>query len=76
MAALQIKNIPTGPGDDIKVDATYAKGTTKNVIATSGTSPSFAMFGGTGFAYQSVGFGATTDAVYLPGVAGTAVSLI
>ena len=36
MAALQIKNIPTGAGDDIKIDATYAKGATKNVIATSG----------------------------------------
>ena len=67
MAALQIKNIPTGAGDDIKFDVSYAKGTTKNVIATSGTSPSFAMFGGSGFGYQSVGFGATTDGVYLPG---------
>ena len=65
MAALNIKNIPTGAGDDIKVDASYAKGTTKNVIATSGTSPNFAMFGGSGFAYQSVGFGATTDGVYI-----------
>ena len=71
MAALQIKNIPTGAGDDIKIDASYAKGTTKNVIATSGTSPSFAMFGDSGFAYQSVGFGATTDGVYLPGAGGT-----
>jgi hypothetical protein len=44
MAALQIKNLPTGAGDDIKIDASYAKGDTKNVIATSGTSPSFAMF--------------------------------
>ena len=60
MAALNIKNIPTGPGDDIKVDASWAKGDTKNVIATSGTSPSFAMFGGTSAAYQSVGFGLTT----------------
>ena len=71
MAALQIKNIPTGAGDDIKIDVSYAKGDTKNVIATSGTSPSFAMFGGSGSAYQSVGFGATTDGVYLPGAAGT-----
>ena len=71
MAALQIKNIPTGPGDDIKFDVSYAKGTTKNVIATSGSSPSFAMFGGSSSAYQSVGFGATTDGVYLPGAAGT-----
>jgi hypothetical protein len=69
MAALNIKNIPTGPGDDIKIDASYAKGDTKNVIATSAASPSFAMFGSTSRAgaYQSVGFGATTDGVYLPG---------
>jgi hypothetical protein len=71
MAALQIKNLPTGPGDDIKIDATYAKGDTKNVISTSSASPTgFAMFGGTGRAgaYQSIGFGAVTDAVWLPGV--------
>jgi hypothetical protein len=69
MAALQIKNIPTGAGDDIKIDATYAKGDTKNVIATSGTSPSFAMFGGTSRpgAYQSIGLGYTSDGVYVPG---------
>jgi hypothetical protein len=66
MAALNIKNIPTGPGDDIKVDASWAKGDTKNVIATSGTSPSFAMFGSSSAAYQSVGFGLTSDAVYTP----------
>jgi hypothetical protein len=69
MAALQIKNLPTGAGDDIKIDASYAIGDTKNVISTSATSPSFAMFGGTSRpgAYQSVGFGQTSDAVYLPG---------
>jgi hypothetical protein len=68
MAALQIKNIPTGAGDDLKMDVSYAKGDTKNVISTSAASPSFAMFGGTGRAgaYQSIGFGATTDGVYLP----------
>ena len=71
MAALNIKNIPTGAGDDIKVDVSYAKGATKYVIATSGTSPSFAMFGGSGLGYQSVGFGATSDGVYFPGVGGT-----
>jgi hypothetical protein len=71
-ASLNIKNIPTGPGDDIKVDASYAKGATKYVISTSSASPSFAMFGGTSAAgaYQSIGFGATTDAVYLPVFAG------
>jgi hypothetical protein len=68
MGALQIKNIPWGPGDDFKIDASYAIGDTKNVIATSGTSPTFAMFSGSGRlgAYQSIGFGATSDAVYLP----------
>jgi hypothetical protein len=67
--ALQIKNIPTGAGDDFKIDATYSKGDTKAVVATSGGSPSFAMFGSTGRAgaYQSIGFGQTADAVYVPG---------
>ena len=68
-AALQIKNLPTGAGDDFKIDATYAKGNTKAVVSTSGASPSFAMFGDTGRlgAYQSIGFGQTSDAVFLPG---------
>ena len=32
-----------GPGDDIKFDASWAKGDTKNVIATSAASPNFAL---------------------------------
>src|SRR3954451_10072471 len=67
MAALQIKNLPSGTGDDIKVDASYAKGATKYVIATAATSPNFAMFGGSSFGYESVGFGATTVGIYFPG---------
>ncbi|HEY0852398.1 MAG TPA: porin [Bradyrhizobium sp.] len=69
MAALQIKNIPTGPGDDLKIDASYARGDTKNVISTSAASPSFAMFGGTSRlgAYQSIGLGYTSDGVFTPG---------
>ncbi len=71
MVALQIKNIPWGAGDDIKIDASYSKGDIKNVIATSSSgAPSFAMFGGSGRAYQSIGFGASTDAVYLPVLSG------
>src|ERR1700730_15263720 len=46
MAALQIKNIPTGAGDDIKMDASWAKGDTKNEISTSATSHSFAIIAG------------------------------
>jgi hypothetical protein len=75
MLGLQIRNIPTGPGDDIKFDASYAYGDTKKVIAGTATSPSFAMFGGSNSAYQSIGFGATTDAVYLPGAAGGSLDL-
>ena len=70
MAALQIKNIPTGAGDDIKIDATYAKGDTKHVISTSGGSPSFAMFGGTGLRVRirALASARTSDAVFLPGL--------
>jgi len=71
MAALQIKGLPTGKGDDIKVDASFARGATKYIISTDATSPSFAMFSGSGFGYQSVGFGATTDGLFMPGALGT-----
>ena len=73
MAALNIKNIPTGPGDDIKIDGTWAKGVTKEVISTSSSSPNFLMVGGTKGQLgpnQSLAFGATTDGVYLPVAAG------
>jgi hypothetical protein len=66
MAALQIKNLPTGPGDDIKVDASYSKGDTKEVIGSTVASPSFGMFGGSNRGYQSIGLGQTADAVYAP----------
>ncbi len=68
MAALQIKNIPWGVGDDIKMDASWAKGDTKNVISTSGTSPSFIMLGGVPNQFGSnrtLAFGPTTDGVFL-----------
>ena len=57
-----------------KIDVSYAKGDTKNVISTSGGSPSFLMFGGTGRSgsYQSIGFGATSDAIYSGGFGGGA----
>jgi hypothetical protein len=67
-AALQIKNIPTGAGDDLKLDATWATGDTKQVISSASTSPSFLMFGGSGRAgaYQSIGIGQTADAIFAP----------
>jgi hypothetical protein len=73
MAALQIKNIPTGAGDDIKFDASWAKGDTKNVIETSSTSPNFLMLGGVPGQFganNTIAFGATTDGMYLPVAAG------
>lgn len=73
--AIELRNLPTGPGDSLKLDATYADGATRYVIATSSTSPSFAMFGGgSGGAYQSVGFGFTSDGVFGGGAAGDATT--
>ena len=65
-AGLQLKADMIGPGDRFTVDATYAKGDTKAVIATSSASPSFAIFGKGigGVSYQSVGFGFTSDGIY------------
>ena len=81
MAALQIKNIPTGAGDDIKIDASWAKGDTKNVISTSAASPSFFMMGGVPGQFgpsNSFGFGATTDGVFTPrlGLGATALRVM
>jgi hypothetical protein len=57
---LQIKNIPTGARDDIKVEGTWSKGASKYVLGTSAADPSsFAIYKGTRFA-----MGVTTDAVY------------
>jgi hypothetical protein len=70
MAALQIKNIPTGPGDDIKMDASWGKGDIKNIIGTSSGVRAFAMFGDSGIAYQSIGFGTASDGIFLPTTAG------
>ncbi|UYO38429.1 porin [Rhodopseudomonas palustris] len=65
LAALSLKNLPTGAGDSINLDATYADGATRYVIG--GTSPNqFAMYSNSGLAgiYQSVGFAAAPDGVF------------
>jgi hypothetical protein len=60
MAALQIKNIPTGPGDDIKLDGSWAIGASKYTIGTSASAPSsFNIYNGTRFA-----MGVVTDSIY------------
>jgi hypothetical protein len=66
MGAIELRNLPTGPGDYLRFDASYADGATKYVIATSGASPSFGMING-----NTVGFGLTSDGVYgAPGIVG------
>ena len=72
MAALQIKNIPTGAGDDIKVDVVLRQGRhqvrdrhQRHLAELCDVRRQWLR------AYQSVGFGATTDGVYLPGAGGT-----
>jgi len=72
MAALQIKNLPTGTDDDFKIDVSYAKGDTKNVISTSAGTPQFLMFGGSSRAYQSFGMGVSSDGIYSGGIGGGA----
>jgi hypothetical protein len=59
-AALQIKNIPTGVGDDIKVEGTWSLGASKYVLATSSPTPaSFDIYSGSRFA-----MGVVTDSIY------------
>jgi hypothetical protein len=71
MAALNIKNLPTGPGDDIKFDATWARGDTKNVLGMAASAPAgFLMLGGTAGQFgpaNSIAFGSNTDGVYTAG---------
>src|SRR5207302_4812767 len=60
MAALQIKNIPTGAGDDIKMSGSWSLGASHYVLGTSSPDPSsFAIYKGTRFA-----MGVTTDSIY------------
>ncbi|MCP3470448.1 porin [Bradyrhizobium sp. CCGUVB1N3] len=67
-ASLSIKNIPTGPGDSINLQAVYTDGASRyNFQSLFPTG--IAMFGGTSTpgAYQSLGFAAIGDAVFVNG---------
>src|SRR6266849_4148577 len=64
--ALSIKNIPTGPGDSLNLQAVYTDGASRyNFQSLFPTS--IAMFGGSSIAYQSLGFAAINDAVFTGG---------
>src|SRR5216684_4479345 len=65
-AALSIKNIPTGPGDSLNLQGVYTDGASRyNFQSLFPTS--IAMFGGSSIAYQSLGFAAINDAVFVNG---------
>ena len=64
--ALSIKNIPTGAGDVINIQGVYTDGATRyNFQNLAGSS--YAMYGGSGIAYQSVGAANAPDTVYITG---------
>ncbi|MBY0382264.1 MAG: porin [Xanthobacteraceae bacterium] len=61
--ALQIKNLPTGPGDDFKITGTYTEGALRYLLGQSGASPTnVAFFGATDLAVATI-----SDASYATG---------
>lgn len=78
-AALSIKNIPTGPGDVINMQAVYTDGATYYNWNSLNTT-TYAMYGGTGSpgAYQSIGMGSVADVTYsgTTGATGTQLETI
>jgi len=61
--ALSIKNIPTGAGDAINLQAVYTDGATRYNFQSL-FPQSFFMFGGSGSGYQSTGFAGLADGVF------------
>jgi hypothetical protein len=67
-AGLQIKNIPTGAGDTINIQAVYTDGATRYNFQSLAPQ-SFGMYGGSSLpgVYQSVGFAAAADGAFAAG---------
>ncbi len=64
---LQLKNLPTGPGDKLSLDATYTKGALKYLISGV-TGTSFDHYsGGDGTAYNTFAVASLFDGIYGPG---------
>ena len=64
-AALQIKNIPFGAGDDVKIEGTYGVGATKYILGTAAPLPGyFSLTEGGVTSAGKIAIGAVTDAVY------------
>ena len=73
-AALSIKNIPTGPGDTINLQAVYTDGATRYNFQSL-AAQNYSIFGGTSLpgAYQSIGLAAAADGVF---GSGTGISTV
>jgi len=65
-AALSIKNIPTGPGDSINLQAVYTDGAS-HYNFQSLFPQTFFMSGGSNIAYQSLGIAGIADGVFTNG---------
>ncbi|KRQ03621.1 porin [Bradyrhizobium manausense] len=61
--SLSIKNIPTGAGDVINLQAVYTDGATRYNFQSL-FPQAFFMFGGSSSAYQSIGFAGLADGVF------------
>jgi len=73
-AALSIKNIPTGPGDTLNIQAVYTDAATRyNFNSLMGTT--YSLYGGSGIAYQSLGLASIADVTYSGTTAATGTSL-
>jgi hypothetical protein len=64
--ALSIKNIPTGPGDTINLQGVFTDGATRYNIQDLAPN-AYSIFGGSGAAYQSLGFASAPDTVFVNG---------
>ncbi|QOZ11788.1 porin [Bradyrhizobium sp. CCBAU 51765] len=73
--ALSIKNIPTGAGDTINLQAAYTKGASSFSIQEN-IPTAWAMYGGTSRAgaYQSLGFAGVADVIYSGSTAATSTA--
>jgi hypothetical protein len=74
--ALNLKNLPTGPGDTFNIQGIYTDGATRYNLQSL-AAVGYSMFGGTNLvgAYQSVGFGSAPDAVFTGTTAATGTGL-
>jgi hypothetical protein len=73
-AALSIKNIPTGPGDVLNIQAVYTDAASRyNFNSLMGTT--YSLYGGSGAAYQSLGLASVADVTYSGTSAATGTSL-